>query len=103
MSVTVANALPLPYRIEGNKKKTVYDVTFDSSYLSEGETLASTTVGLNVFETASCDIKKPAKTVNVASAYYDGSKIHLWDETPGEVASEADVEGLEVRVTSWGV
>lgn len=103
MAVTATNALPLPYRIEGNKKKTVYDVAFDEKYLEKGETLAPSTVGLNVFETATCDVKKVGGSVNVASAYYDGEKIHLWDETPGEVASEADVSGIEVRVTSWGV
>lgn len=104
MSVTVTNVLSPPHRIEGNRKKTVYDAVFDSSYTSEGEALAKTSVGLsNTFDHAICQIKKPAKSVNVAEAFYDGTKIHLYDETPAEVASEADVEGLEVRITSWGV
>ena len=103
MSVTATNVLPVPHRIDGNLKRTVYDVKFDSSYLAEGETLASSSVGLSSFETATATVKKPAKSVNVAQVYYDGSKIHLYDETPGEVASEADVYGLKVRVTSCGV
>jgi len=104
MAVTATNALSPPYRVEGNRKKTVYNVKFDSSYLAEGETLDKTSVGLaNTFDHAICTIKKPAKTVNVAQAFYDGSKIKLFDETPAEVASEADVEGLEVQVVSWGV
>lgn len=103
MAVTATNALPVPYRIEGNKKKVVYDVAFDNKYLEGGETLAATSLGLNVFETAICDVKTVGGTVNVASAYYDGSLIHLRDETPAEVASEADVSGFVVRVTAWGV
>lgn len=103
MAVTATNALTIPYRIVGHRKETVYNIKFDSSYLSEGETLAASSVGLNYAEGgAVCNIKKPAKTVNVASAYYDGEKIHLYDETPGEVASEADVEGLEVQLTVRG-
>lgn len=105
MAVSVANVLTLPYRIVGNQKETVYDVTFDSSYLSEGETLTKASLGLSSIERATCTITAVKGSVNVANASYDPAKelIHLYDETPGEVASEANVEGDVVRVVSRGV
>lgn len=104
MAVTASNALSIPYRIVGHRKETVYDVTFDSSYLEKGETLKPATVGLNYGESALCQIKEVKGTVNVASAFYNPEKalIHLYDETPAEVASEANVEGVIVQVTTRG-
>jgi len=102
MSLTFTNVLPVPYRIVGNKKKTVYDVTFDSSYLSEGETCSPANLGLNAVEYSKCAVQKVAGTVNVANASRYEEKLHLFDETPAEVASEANVEGVVVRVEAYG-
>lgn len=102
MSVSVANVLPVPYRIAGNKKKVVYDVTCDNKYLEGGETLAPATVGLSEIEHAECTIQKVGGTVNVASASWEASKLHLYDETPAEVASEADVSNIVVRLVAEG-
>ena len=105
MSVTVENALTLPYRIVGNQKETVTNVTFDSSYLSEGETLTKAQCGLSSVERATATIKAVKGSVNVANVVFDpvNSVIHLYDETPGEVASEANVEGVVAQVICRGV
>jgi hypothetical protein len=104
MAVTVTNALDVPYRIVGNQKETVFDVTFDASYQNGGEPLTVEALGLNYMERATCTIQKVAGTVNVANATYEESegKIHLFDETPAEVASEANVNGVVVRVVARG-
>lgn len=102
MSVTVANVLDLPYRLVGKQKETCTDVTFDNKYLSEGETLAAATLGLSRIERATCNIQKVGGTVDVASAAWEADKIHLYDQTPAEVASEADVSGIVVRVVARG-
>lgn len=104
MSVSVENVLDLPYRIVGNQKETVYDVTFDSSYTEKGEALTRAQLGLNRIERATCTIEAVKGEVNVASASYDEDEqlIHLYNETPAEVASEGNVEGMVVRVVSRG-
>lgn len=104
MAVSIANKLGLPYRIVGAQKETVRDVTFDSSYTSGGEALTAADLGLNVVERAVCNVQSVGGTVNVASASYDEEEelIHLFDETPGEVASEANVSEVVVRVVARG-
>lgn len=104
MSVTVANALDLPYRIVGAQKETVNNVTFDESYTEKGEALTASQLGLNYIESATCNIKSVAGEVNVAEAFYDpdNAKIHLYNETPAEVASEGNVKEVVVQVTARG-
>lgn len=104
MSVSVANVLSVPYRIVGNQKEICCDVTFDSSYTEKGEALTRAQLGLNNIERATCTINAVKGSVNVVSASYDPTEqlIHLYDETPGEVASEANVEGMVVRVVARG-
>lgn len=107
MAVSVANVLEnnLPYHIVGNKKEVCRDVTFDSKYQEKGEPLTRAELGLNSIEFATCTINAVAGSVNVASASYDPKEqlIHLYDETPKEVASEADVKDVVVRVVARGV
>lgn len=104
MAVSAANVLSVPYRIIGNQKETVYDVTMDSSYTEKGEALTRATLGLNNIERSTCTINAVKGTVNVVSASYDPTEqlLHLYDETPAEVASEANVEGMKIRVVSRG-
>ena len=79
-------------------------ITFDSKYLTGGESLPASAFNLQSVDHAIATIKTVAKTVNVASAYYDKAtaKVLLFDETPAQVASEADVEGVVVEVTAFG-
>lgn len=104
MGVSVSNPLAVPYRIVGNQKKAVRDVEFDSSYTSEGEALTKAQLGLSNIEYTNEQIRAVKGSVNVANASYNSAKelIHLYDETPGEVASEANVEGVVVRVEAFG-
>lgn len=104
MSVTVANVLDLPYRIVGKQKETVTDVTFDESYTEGGEALTPANLGLNRVERATCTIQAVEGSVNVANAAYDDEEelVHLFDETPAEVAKEANVKGVVARVVARG-
>jgi hypothetical protein len=107
MSVTVANPLSPPYRRVGNRKETVTNVTMDSSYKSGGEEVTFAQLGFSSFvEPGSiATIKSLKGTVNVASAAYDETKklLHLYDETPAEVASEANVEGMVIQIVARGI
>lgn len=96
------NVLGVPYRIVGNQKETVYDATFDSSYLEGGEVCLPSDLGLNVVERTTCTIQKVAGSVNVTAAGRYEEKLHLFDETPGEVAGAANVAGVVVRVVARG-
>jgi hypothetical protein len=94
--------------VSGTQRKTVTNVTFDSSYLSGGETVTAAQLGLSSLDYGTCQIKAVGGTVNVASAFLEcvadpaANKIHLWDETPAEVTSTADVSGIVVQVTAFG-
>lgn len=94
--------------VEGNKRFTVTNVTFDSSYLSGGEIVAASDLGLSSLEYGSCNIKAVGGTVNIASAFLEctadptTNKLHLRDETPAEVASTADVSTCVVQVKAVG-
>lgn len=90
--------------VTGNKRVTVSNVTFDSSYLNGGETLTAANLGLSAVTYANCTVKTVGGSVNVAQAAYDPSTslIHLYDETPAEVAPNADVSGIVVQVEAAG-
>lgn len=103
MSLTFTNVLTVPYRIVGNQKETVYDVTMDSSYAEGGEPVTAANLGLNDIERSTWSVQKVSGSVNVASASRYEEKLHLFDETPGEVAGAANVEGVVVRAVSRGV
>ena len=106
MAVTVETMLSPPYRIVGNRKETVTNVTMDSSYQSGGEKLTPAQLGFTAFvDSAQSLVKEVKGTVNVANAHYERSKelLHLFDETPAEVASEANVEGVVIQVTAQGI
>lgn len=79
-------------------------LTFDSKYVTGGESLTAASLGLQSVDHAIANIKTVAKEVNVASAFYDKAteKVLLFNETPAQVASEADVEGVVVEVTAFG-
>ena len=105
MALAFARKGYLPYQIVGDQKRTVTDVTFDSSYPTGGEAVTADNLGLRVIDTASCnDVTATGGLVNVANATFDltNSKILLFDETPAEVANAADVATAVVRVEAWG-
>ena len=112
MTVTVENVLSVPYRVVGNQKETVFDITFDSKYSPGGEIFPGSSIGLkNVIERGTCTIQKIGGTVNVANASFRSEvvggvlfgAVELFDETPAEVASEADVSSIVVRLVARGI
>lgn len=106
MSLTVSNALDVPYRIQGNQKRTSHDCVFDESYPKGGESLTLSQLGLpNQMEDYNARIIDVAGTVNVANVKYDetNEKLILLDETPAEIADAANVKDVKVRFTALGV
>ncbi len=104
--MAIANALDVPYRIVGNQKEVVYDCTFPTKYTTGGMSVTPAETGLSNFERVDCSIQGIGEgTVNIANAIYDEStkKILLYDETPGQVASEAEIKAPVVRITARGV
>jgi hypothetical protein len=108
MSVSVANAITLPYRVRGNKKETVTNVTCSEKYVEGGEVLTPANLGFTQkVDSAICTVKTlgAGSTVNLATVFYDPSteKLILRDETPAEVASEAEIKKPVIQVTAVGV
>jgi len=102
MAVTVAAQTPRYYS-QGNVRKTLHDITFDSSYESGGEPLTAAQLGLRKVLNAECNITAVGGTVDVAEASYAPATelVHLFDQTPAEVAS-GDVSGVVVQVAAEG-
>lgn len=101
----IANALDVPYRISGNQRKVVYNCTFPTKYVTGGMSVTPAELGLSYIEDANCAIVGIGEgTVNITTAIYDEStqKILLYDETPGQVASEAEVKACVVKLTAYG-
>lgn len=95
----------VPYRIVGNRKETVTDVTFDNSYPTGGEAVTAANLGLsNLDEVTDIQVKAVGGTVNVANVFFDevNSKLIVYDETPAEVADAATLATLVVRVRARG-
>lgn len=89
--------------VAGNKRVVTADVTMDSSYLSGGEPLTLAQLGLTDHTASVVTMKSPGSTtVNVTQGYYDGALLHLFDETPAEVASTSDLTGVVMRLRVEG-
>lgn len=109
MSVSVENALSVPYRIVGNKKETVTNVTCSEKYVEGGEVVTPKNLGFTqkVDPGAICTVKSlgSGSTVNLATVFYNQAteKLILRDETPAEVASEAEIKKPVIQITARGV
>lgn len=104
--MAVANVLDLPYRVVGNQREVCVDATFPTKYVTGGMSVSLAELGLNVLERADCSIVGIGEgTVNITNAVYDktNKKVLLYDETPAQVASEAEIKAPVVRVTARGV
>jgi hypothetical protein len=107
---TVAQVGDLPYYVDGARKRSVSDVSLDSSYPTGGEVITAADLRLTRVDHAIAQIQTTATTtVNAASAGYvpgngtTTSVLKVFDETPAEVTNAQDLAGLVVRVTAWGV
>ena len=99
----------LPYYVDGARKRSVTDVAFDTSYPTGGEVVTFADLRLDRVDHATAVVHSATTTtVNAASAGYTPgngtttSLLAVYDETPAEVANDADLAGLVVRVTAWG-
>jgi len=109
MAVTVTNPASLPFYIDGHQKRIHRRVAMDTSYPTGGEIVTAAELGLNNIDTADARIYSSATTTvnatSAAAAIQTGSgtiKVLVYDETPAEIASTADVDGLVIDVTARG-
>ncbi len=109
MTVTATRRGDLPYRIEGAQKKTVTNIAFDTAYPTGGEILTAANLGLNRVDYAEATVYSVATTsVNAAqvsfvpSATTGGGALFVFDETPAEIANDADIAGLVAQVVAYG-
>lgn len=104
MALTIALPLDPDAQVEGARRYSVANVTFDSSYPTGGEAITAAQLGLNSVAFAICNVKAVGGTVNVANVYYNRAtaKLMVFDETPAQVASAADLSSLEVQVVAFG-
>lgn len=102
MAASVSNTRPP--RTPGDERFSVSTVTFDNKYVTGGEPVSAASLGLRYVNFAICTVAAVGGTVNVAQAHYDtaNEKILLFDETPAQVASEADVSNIKVQVVAFG-
>ena len=103
--MATVNQLDVPYRVVGNQKEVVHHATFGTKYTTGGLSVTPTELGLSYIEKADCSIQNIGEgTVNITTAIYNEStnKIELYDETPGQVASEAEVKAPVIRITARG-
>jgi hypothetical protein len=91
--------------VQGNRRKTVTTVAFDSAIPTGGESVTATDLGLSKVESANTYFSTIATTtVNATNAIYNLStnKVQVFDETPAEVANNADLAGCVVTVEAYG-
>lgn len=92
-------------RPPGGEERTVNRFTFDEEYPTGGEPCLAAALGLTRVDFAEATIVSASGGgVNVAFADYDvtNGKILLFNETPAEVANEADVATVIVQVVAYG-
>lgn len=92
-------------RPPGAEKRTVTDVTLSDEYVEGGEALTPADLGLKKVRFAHCTLKDPGEaTANIAQIHYDPAeeRLQVFDETPGEVASEGVTKAAVVQVIAFG-
>lgn len=96
---------PRKNEVPGSLKMAVLPVTFPTKYV-QNEDLKPADFGFTQVKHGYAVITGIGTgTVNVANVIYDyeNDKLRLYDETPAQVAAEAEVKGVEVLVYAWGV
>lgn len=93
--------LPAP---PGNLKLTVTPITFPTKYVVD-EALTAANLGLNRVVYGYAVLTSIGDgTVNVANVIYNyaNGEIRLFDETPAQVAAEAEAKGVKALVVAYG-
>jgi len=89
----------------GNERMTVTPVTFGTKYTKEGEAFTPANAGLTHVNHGFAVLTGIGEgEVNVATVAYDytNGKLHLYDETPKEVAENAEVKKPTALVYAFG-
>jgi hypothetical protein len=92
-------------RVPGAERRSVTNVTFDSSYAEGGEPLTPSELGLRRVTFATCSIihGSESSTLRPGSAYYENEKLHLIDNATGkEVSGTSDMSKVVVQVVAFG-
>lgn len=92
-------------RPPGAEERTVNRFTFDNKYPTGGEPCSAADLGLTRVDFAIATVvTATGGAVNVCFADYDiaNGKILLYNETPAEVANEADVATAIVQIVAYG-
>lgn len=95
---------PRKNAVPGDLKLAVRPVTFPTKYVQD-EDLEPSDFGFNRVAYGWAVITGIGTgTVNVANVVYDykNGKLRLFDETPAQIAAEAEVKGVEVLVFAYG-
>lgn len=105
MSVTVSKDPTAS--IPGAERRTITEITFDSSYAEGGEALTAKQLGLRIVEATVCNVIHGSESTELLAiaAFYtpSTSKIHLIDVKTGkEVASTKDMSKVVVQVLAFG-
>jgi hypothetical protein len=91
--------------VPGNAKMVVKPITFPTKYL-QADKLKAADLGLKkvFYGFAVLTSVGAGNTVNIANVVYDpvAETLKLYDETPAEVANEAEVKKPTCTVFAWG-
>lgn len=90
--------------VPGNLKLAVRPITFPTKYVQNENLLPAAFGFARVAYGFAVITGIGTGTVNVANVIYDykNGKLRLYDETPAQIAAEAEVKGVEVTVYAWG-
>lgn len=92
-------------RPPGAERRRVVEVTFDNSYLAEGEPFKPSDAGLKGFKFVECFITNGTESsvVRAVTCFYKEEKLHLIDSATGkEVESEKDMSKVKALVVCYG-
>lgn len=112
MAVSVAQVGDLPYYTDGHRKRTVTDVTMDSSYATGGEPVTLDQLRLSAVTHAEAQITVAANATDSLGAVQavvgtsNGLQrvlLKLYDkDVPAEIDSGDNLTGCVIRVTAIG-
>jgi hypothetical protein len=105
MSVTVTKKPKIS--IPGAERRTITEITLDSSYALGGEVVTAAQLGLRHVDAAICSIihgdEAKSSELFAGVASYSGGKIHVVNLKTGvEVAETKNLEKVVVQVVAFG-
>jgi hypothetical protein len=104
MALTVTDVLTTS-NIEGTDKGLrIVDITFDNSYLADGEAITPAELQLSTIDVFIADVKQAATLLDneVFYDYANGKLVAVVGSTGVEVANAVDLSGVTVRALVIG-